>query len=171
MHMLVVIDMQNDFIHGALGTAEAVAILPHVVQRIQTFQGQVIATRDTHGPNYLDTAEGRALPIPHCIQGTDGWQLHPDIAALISAPPIDKPTFGSLDLVQHLIAQHQIVPIRSITLVGLCTDICVISNAMLIKAALPEVPVLVDPSCCAGVSPASHTRALEAMAACQVQIL
>ncbi len=170
MHVLIVVDMQNDFINGSLGTAEAREIVPRVVDKIENFDGRVIATRDTHDAQYLQTAEGRHLPVPHCIKGTDGWQLHPRIADLISKKPIDKPTFGSVELGKKLAQQHAEAPIDSITLIGLCTDICVISNALLLKAFLPEVPILVDASCCAGVTPESHENALRAMRACQIII-
>ena len=171
MHVLVVVDMQKDFIDGALGTKEAQAIVPHVVEKIENFDGWVIAMRDTHGENYLQTAEGQKLPVTHCIEGTDGWQLHPDIAALISRKPIDKPTFGSTELAKLLEKCHSDHTIDSITLVGLCTDICVISNALLLKAVLPEVPIFVDASCCAGVTPESHENALRAMEMCQITVV
>ena len=171
MKVLVVVDMQKDFIDGALGTKEAQAIVPHVVEKIENFDGRVIATRDTHGENYLQTAEGQKLPVTHCIEGTDGWQLHPDIAALISRKPIDKPTFGSTELAKLLEKCHSDHTIDSITLVGLCTDICVISNALLLKAVLPEVPIFVDASCCAGVTPESHENALRAMEMCQITVV
>ena len=171
MHVLVVVDMQKDFIDGALGTKEAQAIVPHVVEKIENFDGRVIATRDTHGENYLQTAEGQKLPVTHCIEGTDGWQLHPDIAALISRKPIDKPTFGSTELAKLLEKCHSDHTIDSITLVGLCTDICVISNALLLKAVLPEVPIFVDASCWAGVTPESHENALRAMEMCQITVV
>lgn len=171
MHVLVVVDMQKDFIDGALGTKEAQAIVPRVVEKIENFDGRVIATRDTHGENYLQTAEGKKLPVVHCIQGTDGWQLHPDVAALISRRPIDKPTFGSTELAKLLAKCHFDHTVDSITLVGLCTDICVISNALLLKAFLPEVPIIVDASCCAGVTPESHENALRAMEMCQIAVV
>ncbi len=171
MHVLVVIDMQKDFIDGALGTKEAQDIVPRVVEKIENFDGRVIATRDTHGKNYLQTAEGKKLPVLHCVQGTDGWQLHPDIAALISRKPIDKPTFGSTELAQLLVKYHSDHTIDSITLVGLCTDICIISNALLLKAFLPEVPICVDASCCAGVTPESHETALRAMEMCHIEVV
>ena len=171
MKVLVVIDMQNDFIDGALGTPEACAIVPAVVDKIRNFDGLVLATRDTHGTDYLNTQEGRNLPVEHCIKGTKGWELNPEISALIKEAPIDKPTFGSCELGMKLkeIAQHE--NIENITLIGVCTDICVISNAMIIKAFLPEVPVTVVKDCCAGVTPESHLRALEAMRSCQIEIV
>lgn len=171
MKVLVVVDMQNDFIDGALGTPEAAKIVPRVVQKIRDFNGLVIATRDTHEENYLDTQEGKKLPVKHCIRGTKGWEIRPEIQELILEAPIDKPTFGSEELGQRLKAcQKSGESIESITLVGLCTDICVISNALLLKACLPEVPVIVDASCCAGVTPESHAQALNAMKMCQVEI-
>ena len=170
MKVLVVIDMQNDFIDGALGTPEACAIVPAVVDKIRNFDGLVLATRDTHGADYLNTQEGRNLPVEHCIKGTKGWELNPEISALIKEAPIDKPTFGSCELGMKLkeLAEHE--NIENITLIGVCTDICVISNAMIIKAFLPEVPVTVVKDCCAGVTPESHLRALEAMRSCQIEI-
>lgn len=171
MKVLVVIDMQNDFIDGALGTPEACAIVPAVVDKIRNFDGLVLATRDTHGADYLNTQEGRNLPVEHCIKGTKGWELNPEISALIKEAPIDKPTFGSCELGMRLkeLAQHE--NIENITLIGVCTDICVISNAMIIKAFLPEVPVTVVKECCAGVTPESHLRAIEAMRSCQIEIV
>ena len=173
MEILAVIDMQNDFINGSLGTKEAQAVLPKVVEKIKSFPGRVLFTKDTHGENYLHTQEGKRLPIPHCIKGTAGWELHPDIQSLCRETPIEKNTFGSADLAQALKAQsqNQSDPIEKITLVGLCTDVCVISNALLLKAFLPETVIEVDASCCAGVTPKAHECALEAMEACQIQIV
>ena len=171
MKLLVVVDMQNDFIDGSLGTAEAVAILPNVIEKIKNFDGRVLATRDTHPVNYLSTREGRNLPVEHCIEGTQGWELQREIAELLKEKPIDKPTFGSTELGKRVCELNAQEPIESITLIGLCTDICVISNAMVLQAYLPEVPIIVDAACCAGVTPESHERALEAMKMCQVQII
>lgn len=172
MKVLVVVDMQNDFIDGALGTPEAVEIVPRVVQKIRDFDGRVVATRDTHEEGYLETQEGKKLPVRHCIRGTNGWEIRPEIRELLTEAPIDKPTFGSVELGQKLKAdQESGDPVESITLVGLCTDICVISNALLLKAYLPEVPVIVDGSCCAGVTPDSHEQALGAMKMCQIEIV
>jgi len=168
MKYLIVVDMQVDFVSGALGTKEAQAIVENVADRIRTFDGRVIFTRDTHEENYLTTQEGRNLPVPHCIRGTDGWQIIPELQPLVTGPVIDKPTFGSPELAALLTEEHAAAPIESITLIGLCTDICVISNALIIKAHLPEVPVLVDAACCAGVTPQSHENALAAMAMCQI---
>ena len=171
MNVLVVVDMQNDFIDGALGTKEAVAIVPRVVEKIKGFDGIVLATRDTHGKDYLSTQEGKNLPVEHCIKGSKGWEIREEIEALLQEEPIDKPTFGSPALGEKLVRINQNEKIDTITFIGLCTDICVISNAMIAKAFLPEVPVLVDASCCAGVSVESHTQALEAMKMCQIQII
>ena len=172
MDFLIVVDMQNDFIDGALGTKEAVAIVPAVIDKIKNFKGKVIATRDTHTEDYLNTQEGRNLPVKHCIEGSYGWEIQKDIAELISTEPFNKPTFGSQELGEYLKKYDaNAEKIDSITLIGLCTDICVISNAMLIKAFLPEVPVKVDAKCCAGVTPEAHERALEAMTSCQIEIV
>ena len=177
MNVLIVVDMQNDFIDGALGTKEAVSIVPKVVEKIKTFDGRVMYTRDTHGENYMDTQEGRNLPVKHCIRGSAGWEIHPEIDALRKEEPFDKPTFGSRYLGALLCAYDEDLRkqgktgVESVTLIGLCTDICVISNAMLVKAFLPEVPVMVDASCCAGVTPQSHENALNAMEICQIQVL
>lgn len=172
MNILVVIDMQNDFIDGALGTPEAVAIVPKVMVKMMNFDGLVLATRDTHGEDYLERQEGKKLPVVHCIKETHGWEIKDEIQQLLISEPIDKPTFGSEALGKVLKdLNNDVEPIDSITLVGLCTDICVISNAMLLKAFLPEVPIMVDASCCAGVTPESHERALEAMKACQIEII
>lgn len=172
MNILVVIDMQNDFIDGTLGTPEAVAIVPKVMVKMMNFDGLVLATRDTHGEDYLERQEGKKLPVMHCIKGTHGWETKDEIQQLLISQPIDKPTFGSEALGKVLKdLNNDVEPIDSITLVGLCTDICVISNAMLLKAFLPEVPIMVDASCCAGVTPESHERALEAMKACQIEII
>ncbi len=169
--ILIVVDMQNDFIDGALGTKEAVAIVPNAREKIQQFNGTVLFTRDTHGPNYLQTQEGRNLPVEHCIKGTEGWQICLELDALRKTEPIDKVTFGSAELGFKLAEMNAEEPIGSITLIGLCTDICVISNAMIVKAFLPEVPVRVDASCCAGVTPESHENALAAMKCCQIEII
>lgn len=171
MNILVVVDMQKDFIDGALGTKEAVAIVPNVMEKIKTFHGKVVATRDTHEENYLETQEGRKLPVKHCIRNTEGWEIDKKIQKLLSETPIDKETFGSRDLPTVLQKYDVEEKIESITLIGLCTDICVISNAMVLKTYFPEVPIIVDASCCAGVTPESHRQALEAMKVCQIEIV
>ena len=169
--ILIVVDMQNDFIDGALGTKEAAAIVPKVEDKIRNFDGEVFFTRDTHKTWYLETQEGKNLPVPHCIRGTEGWQIRKELDALRKTDPIDKETFGSTDLAADLLALHEDEEIGSITLVGLCTDICVISNALLLKATLPEVPIYVDAAYCAGVTPESHENALKAMEACQIKVM
>lgn len=178
MKVLAVIDMQNDFIDGSLGTKEAQAIVPEVAEYIRGFDGKVIATRDTHGEDYLDSAEGQKLPVVHCTKGTKGWELRPEIREALDGKPgsmvIDKPTFGSVELgeyVKRLDGADGSDPIEEITVIGLCTDICVISNALLLKAYLPEVPIRVIESCCAGVTPQSHGQAIEAMKMCQIEIV
>lgn len=168
MKYLIVVDMQNDFIDGALGTAEAAAIVPYVKSLIENFDGKVLFTRDTHSENYMETQEGNNLPVPHCIKGTHGWQIRAELDALRKTEAIDKVTFGSKDLVEVLRGETDI---ESITFVGLCTDICVISNVMLTKAFYPEIPLAVDAKACAGVTPQSHKNALEAMKMCQVTII
>ena len=171
-NILIVVDMQNDFIDGALGTPEAVAILPNVKSKIEGFHGKIIFTRDTHTEDYMNTSEGKNLPVPHCIKDTNGWQIADSLLPYTKdAFIIDKPTFGSLALAEYLKQEDQKDPIEEVTLIGLCTDICVISNAMLTKAALPEIVVSIDASCCAGVTPESHDRALEAMKVCQIQVI
>ena len=166
-NVLVVVDMQNDFIDGTLGTPEAVKIVPYVKNLIAHFDGKVFFTRDTHFDDYPDTQEGKNLPVKHCIQGTSGWQIHPELEALRKTEPIDKVTFGSSALPKILEAEKP----ESITFVGLCTDICVISNVMITKAFLPEVPVIVDAAGCAGVTPESHKNALAAMKMCQISVI
>lgn len=168
--ILVVVDMQNDFIDGALGTKEAVSIVPKVAEKIRNFSGRVVFTRDTHTEDYRNTQEGRLLPVPHCIRNTEGWQIRPELAALGKENPVDKVTFGSVELGNLLQKADQEETVESITFVGLCTDICVISNALLAKAFLPEVKIVVDAACCAGVTPESHRNALEAMKVCQIQV-
>ena len=166
--ILVVVDMQNDFIDGALGTAEAVAIVPYVKKLIEGFDGKVYFTRDTHFENYMETQEGANLPVPHCVKGTEGWEIRGELDALRRTEPIDKLTFGSKELVDVLANEDSI---EEITFVGLCTDICVISNAMVVKAFYPELPLTVDAKGCAGVTPESHLRALDAMKMCQIKII
>lgn len=169
--ILIVVDMQNDFVAGALGTPEAQAIVPHVLKKAETFSGNIYFTRDTHGEDYLQTQEGRNLPVRHCIQDSDGWQVVRELRpAAAKCKIFDKPAFGSTELMDFLYAENSETKIDEITLVGLCTDICVISNAMLLKARLPECVIKVDASCCAGVTPESHQTALDAMRACQIEI-
>lgn len=170
--ILIVIDMQNDFIDGSLGTKEAEAIVENVKNKIREYEADnVIATMDTHETDYLSTQEGKFLPVEHCIRNTEGWQIRSDIAALLEhAAVYEKPTFGSRALAEHLLHISKKEEI-SLELVGLCTDICVISNALLLKAYMPEVPISVDSSCCAGVTPEKHEAALETMRSCQITVI
>ena len=170
--ILVVIDMQNDFIDGALGTDEAISIVDDVVETIEHYDtGSVFATMDTHTSNYLNTQEGKNLPVKHCIKGEEGWKINSKIAPLIWEENIfEKPTFGSVDLANHLNAISQSEKIR-ITLIGVCTDICVASNALLFKAFMPEVPIRIIAKCSAGVTPATHESALITLEQCQMEIL
>lgn len=178
MKFLVVVDMQNDFIDGALGTPEARAIVGNVVQKIKEFDGAIAVTQDTHQQDYLQTQEGALLPVVHCVENTDGWELNQSVfdavdAKYLSGTPAEaffKPTFGSTDLGEWLAEKDIENHIDEVVLVGLCTDICVISNALLIKAYLPETKITVDAACCAGVTPESHTNALKAMRVCQVNV-
>ena len=168
MRVLIVVDMQNDFIDGSLGTAEAVAIVPSVIEKIKQYEqngDRIIFTRDTHGENYLGTREGRHLPVEHCIKGSAGHAI-PDEILRGHTHVIDKPTFGSVELVEYL----KELELDCVELVGLCTDICVVSNALLIKAAFPELDVSVDSSCCAGVTPQTHAAALTTMRMCQIDV-
>ncbi len=169
--ILIVIDMQNDFIDAALGTKEAVSIVENVKEKIRSFPVEdVIATMDTHGEDYMQTQEGKNLPVMHCIRGTDGWKIRPDIAELLTGAKIyEKPTFGSTALAADLKELSEKEEIE-LELVGLCTDICVVSNALLLKAAMPEVKISVDAACCAGVTPQKHLAALETMRSCQIEV-
>lgn len=173
MKYLIVVDMQKDFITGSLGTREAQGILEGVVNKVRSYEGKVIFTRDTHGEDYLNTQEGKKLPVKHCIRGEEGWQLAEELDAFLTqtgAEVYDKPAFGSVDLALELQKENNGAAIEEIELCGLCTDICVISNALLLKAFMPEVPIAVDAKCCAGVTPESHRNALEAMKMCQIEI-
>ncbi len=167
MKYLIVVDMQVDFISGSLGSKDAEAIVPNVVKKVRDFDGRVIFTRDTHGENYMETQEGKNLPVKHCIRNSDGWQICEELLPYAETV-IDKVTFGCIDLPSFIESQNE--DIDEIELCGLCTDICVISNAMVLKAAMPEVKLSVDQSCCAGVTPASHKTALDAMRAVQIEI-
>ncbi|MBS4913828.1 MAG: cysteine hydrolase [Veillonella sp.] len=169
--VLVVVDMQNDFISGALGSPDAQAIVENVAAKIKAFDGEIFYTLDTHDESYKTSQEGTHLPVEHCVEGSKGWELAP---AILEAAPIDaenvycKNQFGSVELAEDLRDLNDMEPLESVELVGLCTDICVVSNAMLLKAFLPEVPVIVDGSCCAGVTTAKHEAALETMRSCQI---
>lgn len=171
MKYLIVVDMQNDFITGSLGTKEAEAILPKVIEKVKKFEGTVIYTKDTHHDNYLETQEGKNLPVVHCVEDTWGWALPVELEALSAGDRIfHKPTFGSMELAEYLEKENVNNQVEEVELCGLCTDICVISNALLLKAAMPEVKVSVDAACCAGVTPESHKNALTAMKMCQVTV-
>ena len=168
---LVVVDMQNDFVDGALGSAEASAIVPAVVDEINAFDGEIIATFDTHSEDYLSTSEGKNLPVEHCIKGTKGWLLNEKVLAALNEKgftALEKPTFGSVKL-PALIKEKAEDEEFAVELIGLCTDICVVSNALLLKANYPEAEITVKPSCCAGVSPETHNAALATMRCCQIK--
>jgi len=168
MKYLIVVDMQNDFITGSLGSSLAEKIVPDVVEKVKTFDGKVIFTRDTHFADYMQTQEGNKLPVKHCIKDTDGWQICDELKPYVK-DVVDKITFGSVDLPSILKDYGE--EIDEIELCGLCTDICVISNAMILKASFPETKITVDPKCCAGVSIESHNTALAAMKAVQIEVL
>ena len=175
-HILIVVDMQKDFVDGALGTPEAVAIRDNVAAVIKTYAADpdslIFVTYDTHTPDYASTREGRRLPVPHCIKGTDGWQLDARVAAAledVTYTPVEKPTFGSTVL-PALVAKATAGEDFTLELVGLCTDICVVSNALLLKAAFPEVEICVNAAACAGVTPATHEAALTTMSTCQITV-
>ena len=171
MKYLIVVDMQNDFITGSLGTKEADAILPKVIEKVKNFDGTILYTKDTHQADYMATQEGKNLPVEHCIEGSWGWMLADELEKLSAGHKVfNKPTFGSVELAKYLVEENAKDEIEEIELCGLCTDICVISNAFVIKANLTEVPVTVDASCCAGVTPESHLNALTAMKMCQVKV-
>ncbi len=170
--VLVVVDMQKDFVDGALGSKEAVAIVPAVVRKIRAFDGEIFATLDTHFENYMDTAEGKKLPVPHCIRGTEGWALNGEVLKALEEKgftPVEKKTFGSTAL-PGLIREAVGDEAFTIEVLGLCTDICVVSNALILKASFPEAPIAVDAACCAGVTPEKHAAALETMRSCQIDV-
>ena len=168
MKYLIVVDMQVDFISGSLGSNLAKAIVLNVVEKVKSFDGKVIFTKDTHFEDYMNTQEGRNLPVPHCIKDSDGWQICDELKPYADIV-IDKLTFGSIDLPNLIKSFGE--PIEKIELCGLCTDICVISNAIVLKAAFPETLIAVDSSCSAGVSIESHNNALNAMKAVQIEII
>lgn len=172
-HLLVVVDIQKDFVDGALGTAEAVAIVENAAKKIREFDGEIFVTYDTHFENYMETAEGAKLPVPHCIKGTEGWELNADIADALADKDytaVEKITFGSTelpDLVKKAVGDEDF----DVTLIGLCTDICVVSNALILKANFPEKEVYVDAACCAGVTVDTHNAALATMKMCQINVI
>ncbi|MEE1153654.1 MAG: isochorismatase family cysteine hydrolase [Acutalibacteraceae bacterium] len=171
--LLIVVDMQKDFVNGNLGSEMAEAIVPNVVNKIESFNGDIIATYDTHFENYMETTEGKKLPVPHCIKGTNGWKLDSNVQIALDKKgftAVEKNTFGSIDL-PKIISDNYNVNNIEIELVGLCTDICVVSNALLLKANFPEIPITVDASCCAGVSVETHNSAIATMRCCQINII
>lgn len=169
-NFLVVVDMQKDFVDGALGSSEAVSIVPNVVKKIKNFEGEIFVTYDTHFENYMETKEGKYLPVKHCIKGTDGWMLNDEVADALKGrvyTEVEKLTFGSVKLpkfVKEAAGDEEF----TVELIGLCTDICVVSNALMLKANFPEMDIFVDASCCAGVTPESHNAALTTMKMCQI---
>lgn len=177
--VLVVVDMQKDFVDGSLGSPEAQAIVPNVAAKVKQYaemeNAVILYTRDTHPVQYMDTFEGKHLPVPHCIRGTDGWQIVPEVLVEGNTEIADKFTFGYYDIagmINRACGRHfKTTDVESIEVCGLCTDICVISNVMIIKASYDDVPIIVDSSCCAGVTPAKHEAALEVMRSCQVEVL
>ena len=171
-HFLIVVDMQKDFVDGALGTAEALAIVPKVAEKIRQFDGEIFATLDTHFDDYMNTMEGKKLPVVHCVKETKGWQLDRTVMQALSEKgytPVEKLTFGSTAL-PELIRKAAGEEVFTIELIGLCTDICVVSNALLLKAHFPECDISVDAACCAGVTPELHKAALQTMQSCHIQI-
>jgi len=170
---LIVVDIQKDFVNGSLGTPEAEKIVAPAAKRISSFEGDIFVTYDTHFENYLESAEGKKLPVAHCIKGTDGWELDESIATALNGreyTPVEKLTFGST-LLPSLIEERAAGEDFKITLLGLCTDICVVSNALILKASFPEKEISVDSACCAGVTPESHDAALTTMRMCQINVI
>ena len=171
--ILVVVDIQNDFVDGALGSTEALAIVDNAANKIKNFDGDIFVTYDTHYENYMETLEGKKLPVPHCIKGTKGWELNPKIAEALSDKDykaVEKLTFGSVEL-PSLIKESIGDEKAEITLIGLCTDICVVSNALLLKANLLDAEIFVDSACCAGVTVQTHNAALDTMRCCQINVI
>lgn len=172
--LLIVIDMQKDFINGVLGTREAVDVVPKVISKIKGFNGEVIYTRDTHDERYLESQEGIKLPVVHCIKETEGWRLMDaidELAIKANSKIFDKSAFGSMEMVKYVSKLYEEKKVDEVELVGVCTDICVISNSMLLKSTMPELKIVVDSECCAGVTPESHRNALNAMNMCQIEII
>ncbi len=171
--ILIVVDVQNDFVSGTLGTKEAQDMLPNLINKIKNFKGEIILTQDSHTDTYLETQEGKMLPVKHCIVGTNGWQFASELEAIREKEEYrvyQKNTFGSTDLANDLKKENLEKPIEYVELVGLCTDICIVTNALMIKAYLPEVPIYVDTNCCAGVSKENHFAALKVMESCQIRL-
>ena len=172
-HILIVVDIQNDFVDGTLGTPEAISIIDNSVNKIESFDGEIFITYDTHFPDYLSTSEGKKLPVEHCVKGTKGWELNEQITDALKSKKwtaVEKPTFGST-LLPKMIGELMGDKDFDITLIGLCTDICVASNALILKANFPEKEIYVDSSCCAGVTVDSHNAALTTMRMCQINVI
>lgn len=170
--ILVVVDIQNDFVDGALGTPEAESIIDNACEKIKNFEGDIYVTLDTHFENYMETSEGKNLPVPHCIKGTKGWELNEKVQYALNLKEykkVEKNTFGSVDLPKLFSTKYGTEPL-SIELIGLCTDICVVSNALILKANFPESEIFVDSLCCAGVTNDKHLAALETMRSCQINV-
>ncbi|HIY00502.1 MAG TPA: cysteine hydrolase [Candidatus Blautia faecipullorum] len=171
MKYLIIIDVQNDFVTGSLGTKEAQQMLPGLLKKAREFPGKILMTKDTHEENYLDTQEGKLLPVLHCMKNTEGWEFPAEMEKIRlekAAEVYEKPCFGSLRLVEEIRRLYEKGEIESAELVGICTDICVASNALMLKSSLPELPIYVDAACCAGVDPRKHEAALEVMESCQI---
>ena len=169
---LVVVDMQNDFVTGVLGSEEAKKIVPYVALKVANFSGDVIFTRDSHDEDYLASEEAKRLPICHCVRGSEGWEVVPELLPYLEGSAvIDKPSFGSLELADYLRKKHEESPIDEVEVIGVCTDICVVSNVILLKATLPEVRILVDAKGCAGTSTSNHEAALQVMRCCHVDVV
>ncbi|MBQ9847801.1 MAG: cysteine hydrolase [Clostridia bacterium] len=170
--ILIVVDIQNDFVDCSLGTKEAQEIIEPACEKIKSFDGHIFVTLDTHGENYLETAEGRKLPVEHCIKGTKGFELNERIASVLNGKDVtvvEKPSFGSLELPRLI--RERFGDDIAVEMIGLCTDICVISNALILKANFPEAEISVIEGCCAGVTPEKHKAALETMKSCQINVI
>ncbi len=173
MKYLIIVDVQKDFVDGSLGTKEAQKMYPFLLEKVKQFNGIIVFTKDTHPVNYLETQEGKNLPVEHCIKATDGWNLPEELEEICEqkkAKVYEKPTFGSIEMATDFREKYLKQEVESVELVGLCTDICVISNALMLKANMPEIPIYVDATCCAGVTPEKHTSALEVMESCQIVV-
>lgn len=185
--VLIIVDMQNDFVTGSLGTKEAQEIIPNITEKIKNWRGDIIATKDTHDSNYLRTLEGKMLPVKHCIKGTDGWNFHPVIDEALRKKvksqhgkpdsrrfhvmTVEKNTFGAMPLGEILPLETAECAYSGIELVGVCTNICVLANAVLLRTMYPNTPISVDLSCCAGTTPELHRQALNVMNSCQINII
>ncbi len=169
MKYLIVVDVQKDFVGGDLGSKEAAEMLSSLIQKVKSFDGEVIFTKDTHFENYLETQEGRLLPVKHCIKNTDGWEFPTELAPLAEGRKVyEKSAFASRQLAEDMLKSYECGKVDSVELVGICTDICVVSNALMLKGFMPELTISVDASCCAGVTPQKHNAALDTMESCQV---